>query len=612
MRRRQAVGALLTGTLTVIGLMVLFAGQLSSNQSASRRNLELQAHQRAMLVANLVDTVFAAISKPSAATAAAYGAPHVSAAVMNRNRGGNLYVALFDGSGHLLAHSAGVSAQARSELNVHRSAALRLTVAGQPWALGNILPYGAASVINFAVRLSTAAGTRIVLSGIPTAAMSPFLLAELRRIPAARGADHSMLDGNGVIIASTNPTHPPGYRFHTAAQLRVLRHRSGTTAGRYFDQIALPHTTWRLLLSVPAASFFAAVSGQRHWLPWIIFAAFGVFALIALGLGLRAARSAAALTDAHDRLEAAHGELGAAHAALAETNLALERSHEELERRARELQRSNAELEQFASIASHDLQEPLRKVRTFTERIIATEGEHLTERGQIDLRRAGASAERMQQLIEDLLRYSRVATQGRPFSEVDLGPVAAEVLDDLEDVITASGAVIRVGDLPTLAADPLQMRQLLQNLVSNALKFRREGVVPEVDISATADADWIRLTVRDNGIGFEPQYAQRIFRVFERLHGHGAYPGTGIGLALCRRIAERHGGSVQATGTLGEGSAFTVTLQAHRTEAVSDQPSPAASASAPAGPAASPSAPATAGEPDAAHHRRPEESHVRV
>ena len=210
--------------------------------------------------------------------------------------------------------------------------------------------------------------------------MSPFLLAELRRIPAARGAYHSMLDGHGVIIASTNPKHPLGYRFHTQAS-DTSSATVGVIAGRYFDQIPLPHTTWRLLLSAPAASFFASVSGQRHWLPWVIFAAFGLFALVALALAVRAVRSAAALTNAHDRLESTHGQLAEAHAALADTNLALERSHAELERRARELERSNAELEQFASIASHDLQEPLRKVRTFTERIVETEGENLSERG---------------------------------------------------------------------------------------------------------------------------------------------------------------------------------------------------------------------------------------
>ena len=415
MRRKPAVAAVVIGTLTIIGLMALFASQLADNQSASRDNLVAQARQRAVLVANLVDTLFGAISKPSATTTAQYGAPHVSSVVMDRNKGGNFYVALFNTSGRMLAASRGVTAEARAELTVEHSAALRLTVAGNPWALGNILPYGRASVINFGVRVTTPAGTRIVISGIPTAGISPFLAAELQRIPSVRGAYHSMLDGHGVVIASTNPRHPPGYRFHTEAQLHVLSHGSGVINNHYFDQIALPHTTWKLLLSTPAGAFFASVSGSRHWLPWIIFAAFGFLALIALILAVREIVSSAALTDAHDRLELAHQQLSSAHAALADSNQALEQSNAELKRRAIELQRSNSELEQFASIASHDLQEPLRKVRTFTEWIIESEGEKLSERGVLYLQRANASAARMQQLIEDLLRYSRVATQSRPF-----------------------------------------------------------------------------------------------------------------------------------------------------------------------------------------------------
>jgi signal transduction histidine kinase len=129
-----------------------------------------------------------------------------------------------------------------------------------------------------------------------------------------------------------------------------------------------------------------------------------------------------------------------------------------------------------------------------------------------------------------------------------------------------------VGSLPTINADAPQMRQLLQNLISNAIKFRREGVTPEVDVQSKVEPGWVTVTVRDNGIGFDPQYSRRIFRVFERLHGRGTYPGTGIGLALCRRIAERHGGTIVARSVPDEGSTLTVTMQTQRTEAVSDTP----------------------------------------
>jgi light-regulated signal transduction histidine kinase (bacteriophytochrome) len=228
--------------------------------------------------------------------------------------------------------------------------------------------------------------------------------------------------------------------------------------------------------------------------------------------------------------------------------------------------RSNAELDQFASIASHDLQEPLRKVRTFTQQVTVIESGNLSEQGREYLERANAAAERMQKLIEDLLRFSRVSTHARPFAAVDLGAITREVLEDLEFEVDRAGAVVRVGDLPRLNGDALQLRQLMQNLISNALKFRREGVVPEVAIDASVDGELATITVRDNGIGFEQQYSRRIFRVFERLHGRAAYPGTGIGLALCRKIVDRHGGSIVAAGEPGAGSTFTVTIPTHQRE----------------------------------------------
>jgi light-regulated signal transduction histidine kinase (bacteriophytochrome) len=170
------------------------------------------------------------------------------------------------------------------------------------------------------------------------------------------------------------------------------------------------------------------------------------------------------------------------------------------------------------------------------------------------------AAGRMRALIDDLLMFSRVSTKGRPFTPVDLGQTVAQVLVDLELGVEESGAQLSIGALPTIDADPVQMRQLLQNLLTNALKFRREGVVPEVEVGARVTDGIAELTVHDNGLGFEPQYATRIFRAFERLHGTSAYPGTGIGLALCRKIVERHHGTITADGRLAGGATFTVRL----------------------------------------------------
>jgi signal transduction histidine kinase len=589
MKRREAVAGLIIAALVVLALMAVFAVQLSNNQAKSRRDIESRVHERSMLAAALIDSLFQTIQQQVPQEARLYGSPKVSNRLLDSKRATNSYLALLNASGTPIAYSHGFDAQARADLN--RSATLKLLKAGKPWALGNVLPYGKTGVINYGVTLPTKSGMRYLLTGLDPATLSPFLLGELRQIPGVKGAYNYVFDGAGVVIASTNPKRPPGYRLHTRAQMAAFAHTSGDVNGHYYDQVRLGNSTWRILLAAPNGPLFASVSGVRKWLPWLIFTAFGIVAAVTLALARRALRdndrvrlTNARLEEANASLAEVNEQLAQTNQTLAETNTALEISNSELERRARELARSNAELDQFASIASHDLQEPLRKVRTFTERISQTEGDALSERGLDYLHRANASAERMQRLIEDLLTFSRVATQGRPFTEVDLGTVTKEVIEDLEESINSTGAEVRVGALPTINADPHQMRQLVQNLLSNAIKFNRPGVTPQIDISAETDGDLVKLMVRDNGIGFDPQYGGRIFRVFERLHGRGTYPGTGIGLALCRKIAERHGGTVVGDSVPGEGSVFTVTLQRQRSEAAAaaaaageDQSAPAAS-----------------------------------
>jgi PAS domain S-box-containing protein len=227
------------------------------------------------------------------------------------------------------------------------------------------------------------------------------------------------------------------------------------------------------------------------------------------------------------------------------------------------LEQSNRELESFAYIASHDLQEPLRKVQTFGERLKLKSADKLGPEGLDNLERMVGAASRMGRLIEDLLTFARVSSKARPFTQVDLNALAREVLADLEMAIEKAGATVTVGELPTLDADPTQLRQLLQNLVSNALKFRREDVAPSISIQATVkeESAECELRVEDNGIGFEEKYLDRIFQVFQRLHGRGSkYEGTGIGLAICRKIAERHQGSITARSTSGGGATFITTL----------------------------------------------------
>ncbi len=233
------------------------------------------------------------------------------------------------------------------------------------------------------------------------------------------------------------------------------------------------------------------------------------------------------------------------------------------------LERSNRELEQFASVASHDLQEPLRKIQAFGDRLNTKYSPELGEQGRDYLSRMLASATRMRSLIDALLTFSRVTTKAQPFVPVDLGATAEDVVSDLEDRIQRSAGRVEVGTLPTLDADPLQIRQLLQNLIGNGLKFARPGHPPVVKVESRqldhADGNgqtsprW-EIAVRDNGIGFEEVYLDRIFELFQRLHGRQEYEGTGMGLAICRKIVERHGGTITARSAPERGTTFIITL----------------------------------------------------
>ena len=224
------------------------------------------------------------------------------------------------------------------------------------------------------------------------------------------------------------------------------------------------------------------------------------------------------------------------------------------------LAESNRDLQDFAHIASHDLQEPLRKISAFSERLGDKYADSLDERGQDYLERISSASGRMQQLIRSLLDYSRVNSRAEEPVEVSLQTVAESVLSDLEVAIEQSGAIVCMHDLPSFKCDETQMRQLFQNLIGNALKFKREGVAPRITVESSTDVTWHTIVFSDNGIGFEQEFTDKIFAPFQRLHARTEYAGSGIGLSVCRRIVERHNGTIVGSSEPGEGATFTVTL----------------------------------------------------
>lgn len=232
---------------------------------------------------------------------------------------------------------------------------------------------------------------------------------------------------------------------------------------------------------------------------------------------------------------------------------------------ADKLSRSNAELEQFAYVASHDLQEPLRKIQAFGDRLKTKYEAGLGPEGLDYLTRMQNAAARMQILIQDLLSLSRVTSNSKPFTAVDLGDVIRTVVSDLEMRINDANGSVDIGTLPVIFGDRGQMAQLFQNLIGNGLKFRKPGESPVVKIESQVQAlasrapGW-QITVQDNGIGFDEKYRDRIFQIFQRLHGRSEYEGTGIGLAICRKIVDRHNGVVTAHSSPGAGAKFIILM----------------------------------------------------
>jgi len=266
------------------------------------------------------------------------------------------------------------------------------------------------------------------------------------------------------------------------------------------------------------------------------------------------------LTEANQEVQRLNEQLGDKLVELKEEVAERMRAEENLKGTMADLARSNSDLEQFAYVVSHDLQEPLRKIMSFADILQKRHEQALTGKARDYLERMVGAAGRMSRLIHDVLSLSRLATRAQPFDDVDMNQVVQTVLSDLEARIHTTNGRVEVDPLPVIEADNTQMRQLMQNLIGNALKFHKEDEPPVVQVGCQTEQGVCRISVADNGIGFDSKHREQIFTIFRRLHTRGAYEGTGIGLAICRKIAERHRGSIAATGEPGRGATFTVSL----------------------------------------------------
>ena len=314
-RARRWFAGLSVAAVLVLALLTVFAIELSNTQARSRRDVIARVHERSVLAAALIQSLLQSVQQQLPLLERTFGTHLVPTSVMNAARQQDTYVALLNQRGILLASSSGFTAQADADLA--RSAALHLVRAGHPYGLGNVLPYARTGVINFAVTLHTRFGVRYLLTGLSPRALGAFLTGELRRIPGVRGSHNYVIDGNDVVLASTNPARPAGYRFTSLQAITALSQASGDRKGHYYDESTIANSTWRIVLAAPDSALFASVSGWRQWLPWLIFGAFALVAAAALGLGLRLVRSAEI-------------DLRAANAQLAEVNRELEQANRSL------------------------------------------------------------------------------------------------------------------------------------------------------------------------------------------------------------------------------------------------------------------------------------------
>jgi signal transduction histidine kinase len=553
---------LVVAALFMSGLFGAFAYEFVRSQADSRRQAERSFHVQAHVTSELTSSLFQSTATGAATAAAkAFGgqAPNAAALTSLAKHSHLAYALVVDSAGHTLA----ASADAPPLAGVSRSE-LRHALASQLWLSNLRRVRGRANpVIQLELPFTTSFGRRIEVEAFDARVLVTFLSGYLHESGANPAQVGYIVDGeNRVVAESTN-------RLTVGVRLRggiVAPHGGRFVANgsaHYAASSPLAGSQWRVLLSEPTAALYPALAGSDSWILSAALLAFGLVALVALVLLRHMLIGTARVVEANRQLE--------------DLNESLEERVAErtavAEQRAAELARSNSELEQFASVASHDLQEPLRKIRMYAQRLPKRVGDDLSEEATSDLGRMHDAAERMQRLIDDLLSFARVSSRQRDFTPIDLSALARDVVGDLEARIRELDAQVEISELPVVAADRVQMGQLLQNLLSNALKFHREGVPPIVRIRAeivegeqsrfageAANGRRCLVAVEDNGIGFEPKYAERIFSAFERLHSRSEYEGTGIGLSIARKIAWRHGGELTATSAPGQGSTFTLTL----------------------------------------------------
>jgi signal transduction histidine kinase len=526
--RRSAAGrtVLLLFALGAMGILGAAAYGLAHGQHGQRSTLERRFGGRAQLGAALVGSLFSATAPAQQSQAATRFGGKIDKTALDRqaSAGGSGFIAITDAQGHVLGASSGTPPTLATMLAAQPTF-LRRALASGSYGLSGIKPGG---IVFTALPFRTTGGTRVQVTGVQAKLLAAFLGGTLKQVSTTSSSTSLIIDDTGSVIADRGPGEQVGRPLHDATlRAAVTRNSTGKIdGGRLFTSQPIGTTGWRLVLISTSRAVFAPVSGTNRWLPWVILA-IGALSLLGVFLLLRRALGAASQVR------------------VANTELA----------------RSNADLERFAYVASHDLSEPLRTIGGFGGLLERRYADRLDDEGRMMLGHVTGGAARLQALIDGLLSYARVSTAQRTIERIDLQEKMRIVLDAIRPAIDDRQARIEVGPLPTIEGERTQIAQLLQNLLLNAIKFTAEDVTPEVQVSARPiqDGRW-EIRVADNGVGVAPNQAERIFEMFQRGHSDSDRSGTGIGLALCARIVERHGGSIRVEPREDGGSVFAFDL----------------------------------------------------
>ena len=492
--------------LFAVGALVMLGAAaygLAHGQNGQRDQLESRFEGRAQLGAALVGSLFSASAGGQQQQASQRFGDRINQGVLDRQAaaGGSKFIAITDANGKVLAASSGAN-RSGLENELRNGMFFKRALTSNSYGLSGITPEGS---IYTALPFKAKNGTRVQVTSVDPKLLAAFLGGTLHQVSTNSSSTSLIVDDSGGVIA-----------------------RAGGKPGGDVLRTSQPvgSTGWRLVFIADKGTVLAPVSGTNKWLPWVILI-IGALALAAVGVLLKRA------LDASRQVRVANEELA----------------------------RSNADLERFAYVASHDLSEPLRTIGGFGGLLERRYGDRLDDEGRMMLGHITGGAARLQALIDGLLSYARVSTAPRKPEPVDLQELAGEVLTGIRPAINDRGASVDVGLMPTVEGERGQLSQLLQNLILNAIKFTDDAVTPHVELSSrpVADGRW-QIRVADNGVGIAPDQAERIFHMFQRGTADRSRTGTGIGLALCARIVERHGGHIHVEPHDGGGSVFAFDL----------------------------------------------------